>query len=86
MTAAASRCAVLWRVERQRFGTPVGDDADGRVLLERIRQIDQRSVDDAGERGLREARRDRFRDVADGCAGRQLAARPIRKRDGDLTH
>ena len=73
-------------IQRQRLRAPVGHDPDGRVTFERIRQIDQLAVDDPGERRLGEARRDPFRHVADGRAGRHTATRTIGKGDGDLTH
>ncbi len=64
--------------ERERLGASVGHDPDGRVPIEGIRQINQLAVHDAGERGLGEARRDLFRNVADQRAGWQVATRAIR--------
>jgi hypothetical protein len=72
--------------QRQRFGALVGHDPDRGVALERVGQVHQLAVDDGRERGLRQPRRDPFRNVADRTAGWQTATRAIRKRDGDLTH
>ena len=66
MTAAASRCAVLWRMSGSASGLRSVTMRTVGVVLERRRQIDQLAVDDAGERRLGEAGRDRFRHVADG--------------------
>ena len=70
----------------ERFRALVGHDLDGRVPVERIRQIDQPAVHDARERGQSKARRDPFRDVANARAGRHGPTGSVRKRDGDFGH
>ncbi len=73
-------------VERERFGALIRHDADRRVVFEREGQVDELPVHDSGQGGLREARRDQFRHVADARACGQLPTGSIGKRDGDLTH
>jgi hypothetical protein len=72
--------------ERQRFGAVRRHDADLRVVLERIGQIDETVVHDCRDRGLQQARRDRFRNVAHGRTRGHGAAGAVRQCDGDLTH
>ena len=48
--------------------------------------VDERAVDLAGERGLREARTDRGGDVEDGRALGDLLLAAVRQLDGDLGH
>ena len=62
----------------------VRENPDLRVLLQRMRQIDDAVVDHSGVRGLREARRYRRGDIADCCRARDAACRPVGEGDGEL--
>ncbi len=60
----------------QRLGALLGDDLEGRVVVDGEAGIDELAVDLAGERGLGEAGADRSGDVlhGDGMVERALAA------------
>jgi hypothetical protein len=58
-----------------------GDDLDGRVGVERRDQVDDASVELAGDGVLREARPDALRESADGRALRDLEGRPVGQPD-----
>ena len=71
-------------IQPQRLGTVGRDDADGRVRVERGRQIDEPIVHDRRHRRLREPRRDLCRHVAGGGPGGHTATRAVWQRDGNL--
>ena len=74
-------------IERQRLGALVGDDRDGGVLLDRIREIDQlarpRPPPSAALARRGEIPAATSRTVR---AGGHATAGSVGKRDGDLTH
>ena len=63
---------------------PSRQDADLRVFLKRIREVDDAVVHHARIRGLRETRRYRRGDIADGRGVRDRFRRPVGKGDGEL--
>ncbi len=63
--------------ECEGFRTAVGDDRHLRVLLERVGEIDQTSVDGRRERGLRQPWRHLRRNVADSAARAHATAGPV---------
>ena len=87
VTAAAIRCAVLWRTQRQRLWTLISDDADRRIALQRVRQVHELAIDDRRERRLGEsAERSLPQRRARACPADTAATGSVGKRDGDLAH
>src|SRR3984893_4919777 len=72
--------------EGERLGAVRGHDPDHRVADDRIREIDELAIDDAGQRRPGEAWRNAFRDLANQGPGGRGAAPPTRPCDGDVTH
>src|SRR5262249_34825682 len=72
--------------QRQRLGTLVGDDANGGILFERIREVYQLAVHNRGVRRLREPWGAPRRNVAKRRARRNTATRSVGKGNRDLAH
>ena len=68
VTAAASRCAVLCRYTVSASGLVSVTIRTEASCVKGIGQIDERAIDDPGQRRLRQPRRNVFGDVAHGRA------------------
>ena len=86
VTAAASRCAVLWRYRSSASGGVGSHEAHLDVGVEGVRQIDHVSVDHRRERLPGQAGRDPLRQLRGGGARGHRPRGSIRQRDGNLTH
>ena len=72
--------------EQQRFRTPIGDDPHVGVRSSGYDRSTSVPSTMPASAAFARPGRDGFRHRTDGCAGRELTARPIRQRDGDLAH
>jgi hypothetical protein len=71
-------------VDRQRFGILRRQDTHLAVFAEGVAEVDRAAVDHPGIRALREARRYRRGDFADGCAARHRLRGAVRERDSNV--